>query len=137
MEFFHNDEEEQNDKENQDDGQNNSSNDDQQNENDDQKDQNKEEETEASLDADYNIDEFKMDEQLVDTDSDKESSEQVIQKKILNNINLEYKIFTSEFDEIVKAEDLESSIELTRLRENLDQQLQQLKFFISKFFSFF
>ena len=41
----------------------------------------KEQETEASLDSDYDIDEYKLDEQLVDTDSDKQSSEQVIQKK--------------------------------------------------------
>ena len=53
-------------------------------------------------------------------------------KLSLNLDDGKYKVFTSEFDEIVKAEDLESSIELTRLRENLDQQLQQLKFFISK-----
>ena len=32
------------------------------------KDQNKDEETEASLDSDYDIDEYKLDEQLVDTD---------------------------------------------------------------------
>ena len=50
----------------------------------------------------------------------------------LNFDDSKYKVFTKEFDEIVKAEELESSIELTRLRENLDQQLQQLKFFISK-----
>ena len=31
---------------------------------------------------------------LVDTDSDQESSEQIIQKKILIILNLEYKIFT-------------------------------------------
>ena len=43
-----------------------------------------------------------------------------------------YKTYTEEFDEIVKAEDLENSEELTRLRKNLDQQLLQLKNFISK-----
>jgi cobaltochelatase CobT len=64
-----------------------------------------------------------MDEQLVDTDSDKESSEQVIQKKILNNINLEYKIFTTEFDEVIKAENLENADESKKLRKTLDQQL--------------
>ena len=45
---------------------------------------------------------------------------------------LEYKTFTEEFDEIVKAEELESGEELVRLRKNLDQQLLQLKNFISK-----
>ena len=45
---------------------------------------------------------------------------------------LEYKTFTEEFDEIIKAEELESGEELARLRKNLDQQLLQLKNFISK-----
>ena len=51
-------------------------------------------------------------------------------KSILGDIN--YKTYTQEFDEIIKAEDLENAEELTRLRKNLDQQLLQLKNFISK-----
>ena len=43
-----------------------------------------------------------------------------------------YKLYTKEFDEIIVAEDLESEEELFRLRQNLDQQLLQLKSFISK-----
>ena len=43
-----------------------------------------------------------------------------------------YKPYTEEFDEILRAEDLEDIDELTRLRKNLDQQLLQLKSFISK-----
>ncbi len=50
----------------------------------------------------------------------------------LNFGDLKYKTFTEEFDEIVKAEDLENNEELIRLRKNLDQQLLQLKNFISK-----
>ena len=46
--------------------------------------------------------------------------------------DLKYKSYTEEFDEIVKAEDLENEEELSRLRKNLDQQLLQLKNFISK-----
>ena len=46
--------------------------------------------------------------------------------------DLKYKTFTEEFDEIIKAEELESTTELIRLRKNLDQQLLQLKNFISK-----
>ena len=37
-----------------------------------------------------------------------------------------------EFDEVIKAEDLENEEELNRLRQLLDQQLLQLKNFISK-----
>jgi len=51
-------------------------------------------------------------------------------RKNLGDIN--YKTYTEEFDEIIKAEDLENVEELTRLRKNLDQQLLQLKNFISK-----
>ena len=51
-------------------------------------------------------------------------------KSALGDIN--YKTYTEEFDEIIKAEELENSEELTRLRKNLDQQLLQLKNFISK-----
>ena len=43
-----------------------------------------------------------------------------------------YKFYTKEFDEIIFAEDLETEEELFRLRQNLDQQLLQLKSFISK-----
>ena len=43
-----------------------------------------------------------------------------------------YKFYTNEFDEIIVAEDLETEEELFRLRQNLDQQLLQLKSFISK-----
>ncbi len=44
----------------------------------------------------------------------------------------QYKFYTKEYDEVVSAEDLESEEELFRLRQNLDQQLLQLKSFISK-----
>ena len=56
-----------------------------------------------------------------------------LKKKVLANFgDLKYKTYTEEFDEIIKAEDLESAEELSRLRKNLDQQLLQLKNFISK-----
>ena len=123
MDIFQTENDDQTENENQDDGQNNPSNDENESQNDDKKDQNKEEETEASLDSDYDIDEYKLDEQLVDTDSDKQSSEQVIQKKNKNELELEYKIFTNKFDEIIKAENLENAEESIKLRKTLDQQL--------------
>ena len=46
--------------------------------------------------------------------------------------DLKYKVYTQEFDEIIKAEELENEVELIRLRNNLDQQLVNLKNFISK-----
>ena len=43
-----------------------------------------------------------------------------------------YRIYTDEFDEFIKAEELETDEELSRLRTSLDQQLLQLKNFVSK-----
>ena len=81
MDIFQTEENEENKEDNQNDNQDNSSNDNQDDNTENEKDQNKEHETETSLDSDYDIDEYKLDEQLVDTDSDQQSSEQVIQKK--------------------------------------------------------
>ncbi len=53
-------------------------------------------------------------------------------KTIFSKSKRKYKVFTEEFDEVIKAEDLETEEELTRLRVSLDQQLLQLKTFISK-----
>jgi len=50
--------------------------------------------------------------------------------KSLGDIN--YKAYTTEFDEVINAEDLEEESELIRLRQTLDQQLLSLKNFISK-----
>ena len=56
-----------------------------------------------------------------------------LRRNIKNKLgDLKYKSYTEEFDEIIKAEDLENDDELNRLRKNLDQQLLQLKNFISK-----
>jgi cobaltochelatase CobT len=62
-----------------------------------------------------------------------DSSQPDLNKKDRNNLgDINYKTYTEEFDETIKAEDLENAEELTRLRKNLDQQLLQLKNFISK-----
>jgi cobaltochelatase CobT len=123
MDIFQSEEKEEKKEDNQEDGQNNPSNEDENSETNDNKDQNKEEETEANLDSDYNIDEYKLDEQLIDTDSDQINNEQIIQKKNLSNLNNEYKIFTNQYDEIIKAENLENADESVKLRKALDQQL--------------
>ena len=132
MNIFQNEDNEESKEDNQEDGQNNPSNDDQQSDTDDKKDKDKKDETEASLDSDYDIDEYKLDEQLVDTDSDQQNNEQVIQKSNINDIHLEYKIFTSQFDEITKAENLENSDEASKLRKTLDQQLIGFQDIITK-----
>jgi len=112
------------------DNQNNDSDD--ENDSESQEEKKKKEETQVGLDAEYNIDEYKMDEQLVDTDSSKESLENVIQKKNILNIDQDYKIFTRQFDEVAKAETLETKEEIRRLRKNLDQQLVSFQDLITK-----
>ena len=122
MEIFQTDENEENNEENNQDNQNKQSNE-ENNDNEDRRDQNKEEENVANLDSEYEIDEYSFDEQLNDTDSEQQNIEQVIQKKSIHEIDLEYKIFTNQFDEITKAENLENSDEALKLRKTLDQQL--------------
>ena len=123
MDIFQTEDSEETKEENQENGQNNPSNDDQNSDAEDQKDQNNEEESQASLDSDYDIDEYKLDEQLIDTDSDHQSNEQIIQKKNIHDLNVDYKIFTNKYDEITKAEKLENFNEAVKLRKTLDQQL--------------
>ena len=93
---------------------------------------NKLETDQAGLDAEYDFDNQKIDESLLDTDSDSENGQKVIQKNI-NNINKSlYKVYTEEFDQVAKAEKLESSEEILRLRKNLDQQLTGFQDLITK-----
>ncbi len=123
MDIFKNENNEETREENQNDGQNNPSKDDQDTNTDDTKDDNDHDETEASLESDYDINEYKLDEKLADSDSDQQNNEQIIQKKTISDLNADYKIFTTEFDEIIKAENLENSDEASKLRKTLDQQL--------------
>ena len=95
-------------------------------------DENKQGETQASQDAGFNLSDQQMDEQLEDSESIIENTENVIQKTNLNNIDQEYKIFTTEFDEIAKAEILEDIKETQKLRKNLDQQLIGFQDLITK-----
>ena len=93
---------------------------------------NKQDENQNGIDAYDDLNEYSMSEQLVDTDSEKQSSKNVIQKMNINTIDKNYNIFTNQFDEIVKAETLESVEEITKLRSNLDQQLVSFQDLITK-----
>jgi len=93
---------------------------------------NKQDENQNRIDAYDDLNEYSMNEQLVDTDSEKQSSKNVIQKMNINTIDKNYNIFTNQFDEIVKAETLESVEEITKLRSNLDQQLVSFQDLITK-----
>ncbi|MDC0059815.1 cobalamin biosynthesis protein CobT, partial [Pelagibacteraceae bacterium] len=49
-----------------------------------------------------------------------------------NNLKEKYKVFTSEYDEVKEAEDLDAEGEIIRLRKNLDQQLTNLQSLVTK-----
>jgi len=133
MEIFDSEDDNEN-KENQDSENLNNENKEQENQNQAQgeEEQKKQEESQNGLDSEYDLNEFKMDEQLVDTDSDKQSSEKVIQKMNSKNGNNEYQVFTNQFDEIAKAEILETNEEISKLRKTLDQQLTSFQDLITK-----
>ena len=106
----------------------------------DNSDQKKETKTDES--QEMSIDTNILDLENTANENDKDSSEVEIEdtnnnsEKNLRNNNkfgdIKYKSYTKEFDEIIFAENLETEEELIRLRQNLDQQLLQLKSFISK-----
>ena len=132
MDIFKSEENEEKQEENQEENRENSSNDNDESETEDKKDHDNQNETDASMDSDYNIDEYKLDEQLVDTDKKNQNSEQVTHKKISENLNIDYKVYTTKFDEITKAENLENADEATKLRKALDQQLIGFQDIITK-----
>ena len=131
MDIFQSEKDDERKEENQDQGQDNPSNDDRDKESEDNKDENNDQETQTALDADYDVDEFSLDKQLSDSESDEQNSEQIVQKNI-DNINLGYKIFTTQYDEITKAENLENADEALKLRRTLDQQLVGFQDIITK-----
>ena len=79
----------------------------------------------------FDVSEFRIDEQLSD-DKQESFSENISQKLSLKTDNKDYTIYTTKFDEISKAETLESLEEIKKLRANLDQQLQSFKDLITK-----
>ena len=102
------------------------------NQSDDKEEENKLDEAQTALDAGLNLSDQKIDDQLEDSDSLEENKENIIQKTFLNNIDQEYKVFTTEYDEIAKAEILEDAKETQKLRKNLDQQLVGFQDLITK-----
>ena len=93
---------------------------------------NKKDDTLNALDADFDLSDQQKDEQPGDSDSLKENIENVPQKTNLKNTDQDYKIYTTEFDEIAKAETLEDIKETQKLRKNLDQQLVGFQDLITK-----
>jgi len=121
-------------KENQEDNEKNENNENNNNQNqpEEEQEKNEQDENQNSLDGDYDFDDYAMNEQLVDTDSEEQSSESVIQRTNIDNVNKNYNIYTTQYDEIAKAEKLETEEEIAKLRNNLDQQLIAFQDLINK-----
>ncbi len=102
------------------------------NEQSDSKDESQESEAQSILDAGFDLSDQNLNEQLEDTEDSKDNSENITQKTNIIDIDQEYKIFTTQFDEISKAENLENTIEIKKLRNNLDQQLVGFQDLITK-----
>ncbi len=122
LDIFDTEESDENKEEQNDEGNDISSNEDDKSDQEDKKDHSPKDETQAAMESDYNVDDYKLNDQLDDNNLNEESSEQIVKKKI-KDLNLDYKVFTNEFDEIVKAENLENEEDTLKLRKNLDQQL--------------
>ena len=69
------------------------------------------------MDSEDDVNEFRLDDQLASENNDDMDSENVIQKKNLGISDKEYKIFTTEFDEVAKAESLETAEEIQKLKK--------------------
>ena len=130
--FASNNEENNEENDEQENEQDNKSENDNDGQSDDKEEENKQDDSQTSLDAGFDLSDQQMDEQLEDSDSLKESAESVLQKTNIDNIDQDYKVFTTEFDEIAKAEILEDIKETQKLRKNLDQQLVGFQDLITK-----
>jgi cobaltochelatase CobT len=95
-------------------------------------DENKQDKTQTSLDVGFDLSDQQINDQLEDSKLVENDKENIAQKTNLINIDQEYKIFTAEFDEIAKAEILEDTKEIYKLRKNLDQQLIGFQDLITK-----
>ena len=104
----------------------------QQNQSEGEQEKSQQEEDKSGIDGDYDFDDYAMDEKLVDTNSEEQSSENVIQRMNMDSVNKNYNIYTTKFDEIAKAETLEEAEEINKLRNNLDQQLLSFQDLITK-----
>ncbi|MDA9605004.1 cobalamin biosynthesis protein CobT [Candidatus Pelagibacter sp.] len=97
-----------------------------------EQDKNKQDESQTTLDAGFDLSDHKINEQMEDSNSTKENIEHTQKQQNKNNSDREYKIFTTEFDEVAKAEILENINEIQKLRKNLDQQLVSFQDLITK-----
>ena len=131
MEIFESNSNEQNEKNNE----NNQSNNQDQQGSDDNESDNKEslkEQQEVSGDSEYDLNEFRMEEQFNESEQENKDSEEIIQRFTKSKNEIDYKIYTRKYDETAKPESLENIEEISKLRKNLDQQLISFQDLITK-----
>ena len=131
MEIFESNSNEQNEKNNE----NNQNNNQDQQGSDDNESDNKEslkEQQEVSGDSEYDLNEFKMEEQFNESEQENKNSKEIIQKFTKSKGESDYKIYTRKYDETAKPESLENIEEISKLRKNLDQQLISFQDLITK-----
>ena len=85
-----------------------------------------------SLEGSDDLNDFRMEDEFFEDTDQRENVENIIQKLNISKSDKEYKIFTNDFDEIEKAENLEKDDEIKKLRNNLDQQLTSFQDVITK-----
>ena len=110
----------------------NNSNNDDQNDSDNSEQKNEDDSAAEGLEGIDDVNEFRLDDQITSDETLNQESENVIQKKNLSIEDKDYKIFSTEFDEISKAETLDELEEIYKLRKNLDQQLTSFQDLIIK-----
>ena len=133
MEIFDNEENDEKKETQEDNNQDNSNNNNQDENNSDSSDEKKEDDTiSEGVDGLDDVNEFRLDDQIISDENENQQSESVVQKKNLGVGDKEYSVFTTEFDEVAKAENLESPEEISKLRKNLDQQLTSFQDIITK-----
>ncbi len=132
MDVFNSDNSEDKNENDKEDHQENKSKNDNEGQSDDKAEKDKKDDSLSGLDASFDLGDQNIDEQLQEADTPKENLEKIINKTNLNNTDQEYRIFTTEFDEVAKAENLEEIKETQKLRKNLDQQLVSFQDLITK-----
>jgi len=93
----------------------------------------KEEEISENSDLNISNDSLESIDEKEDKNQISEEDNPVNPKYLKKHLSKEkYKIYTSNYDEVKKAEELEKEEEITRLRKNLDQQLINLQNLVAK-----
>ncbi len=105
------------------------------NENDEENSQNKDDEENSlneSLEGIDDTNEYRLDDQADNQETDSSNQDNLTIKKNLNISDNGYKVYVNDYDEIAKAENLETEDEIFKLRKNLDQQLTNFQDLITK-----